>query len=151
MSSYWVCFTLKQKHFCVSAKMNSIVFGCSQAEKLNEKFGSYAAAEHSFFMSLEEPLWPTPAGAPFSAVPQVPGKGRSKKNCNHVTGSNRGSGEGACCAEAAACSSDGALESALGQLMARIEAVEDTTDVFRLHDDLRNLNLALVGRARGAA
>jgi len=120
----------------------------AEAEKLCEKYGSYAAAEHAFFMSAEEQLWPTPAGAPFSAVPFSTW---DRQQLKQATGCNRGGGgDVACGAEAAAGSSCGVLESALGRLLTRIDAVDDATDVFRLHDDLRSLNLALAERARGA-
>ncbi len=126
-------------------------FGFSQAEKLCEKYGSYAAAEHAFFMSAEEPLWPAPAGAPLCAVPRSTLERQRLINCNQATGSNRDCGGGVSCGAEAAGSSGVALESALGRLLAKIEAVDDATDVFRLHDNLQSLNSALAERARRAA
>jgi hypothetical protein len=83
-----------------------------------------------------------------SSVPRSTWDSQHLKDCNQAMGRDRsGGGEVACGAEAAPGSSGGALESALGRLLARIEAVDAATDVFRLHDDLFRLNLALAERA----
>ncbi len=120
----------------------------SQAEKLYERYGNYTAAEQAFFCSAEEPLWSTSNGEPFSSAPQASCDTQKQKHWNQSACSSCGDGKAASHAEAEAGPPGCTLESALGKLLTGIDVLEDATDVFRLHDYLHSLNLAMERRAR---
>lgn len=129
-----------------------------QAEKLSEKHGSYAAVEQAFFRGTEECLWgPPPPNSESAAVSWLDNSARTCQPADFAPPANAARGENPMGSVegsgdfGAAWPASSSLEAGLGRMLAGLDALEDATDLFRLHDELRALNRALEDRARSRA